>query len=422
MICEVNRILLGGGVLAAVATVALDRFNTYPVFAPSTDQNKDTMKTLPLEGVKVVDLSRVLAGPHCSMVLGDLGARIIKVERTGSGDDTRGWGPPFAADGESAYFLSTNRNKLSLAADFRSADDRLLLQQLIAEADIVIENFLPGVLARYGLDADELLARNQRLIWCTISGFGPESVRPGYDFVVQAESGWMAITGEPGGEPMKTGVALVDLITGKDAAIALLGALAGRAALTTPDDRRVHVALRASALAALANVAQNTLVSGRDARRWGNAHANLVPYQLFAAADRPFVLAVGADAQWPPAARALGLVDLASDPALATNAGRVEHRDRVVAAMAAAVRQRPAAEWIDALERVGVPCGLVRGVQEALQLAVDDGEASPRTGIAPQSHGRVRYEPPHLDEHGALIRTNHWSAFDHVPILPARPA
>jgi crotonobetainyl-CoA:carnitine CoA-transferase CaiB-like acyl-CoA transferase len=380
------------------------------------------MKRLPLEGIKVLDLSRVLAGPHCSMVLGDLGAHIIKVERTGSGDDTRGWGPPFAADGESAYFLSTNRNKLSLAADFRSADDRALVQELIADADIVIENFLPGVLARYGLDADQLLAHNTRLIWCTISGFGPTSVRPGYDFVVQAESGWMAMTGEPAGAPMKTGVALVDLITGKDAAIAVLGAFAGRAGLTTVDDRRIHVALSASALAALANVAQNTLVSGRDARRWGNAHANLVPYQLFAAADRPFVLAVGADAQWPLAARVLGLVDLASDPNLATNAGRVEHRDRVVDAIAAAVGPRSAADCIDALERVGVPCGLVRSVQEALQQAAACGEASPRTGVAPQSHGRVRYEPPHLDEHGALIRSHRWSVFDHVPILPHRPA
>jgi crotonobetainyl-CoA:carnitine CoA-transferase CaiB-like acyl-CoA transferase len=277
-------------------------------------------------------------------------------------------------------------------------------------------------LSRYGLDADELLAQNTKLLWCTISGFGPASVRPGYDFVVQAESGWMAITGEPGGAPMKTGVALVDLITGKDAAIALLGALAGRAGLTTTDDRRIQVSLSASALAALANVAQNTLVSGRDARRWGNAHANLVPYQLFAAADRPFVLAVGADAQWPLAARALGLVDLAVEPILATNAGRVEHRDRVVAAIAAAVAQRPAADCIAALERVGVPCGVVRGVQEALEQAVARGAASPRTGIAPQSHGRVRYEPPHLDEHGALIRSHHWSVFDHVPILSPRPA
>ena len=380
------------------------------------------MKTLPLDSVKVIDLSRVLAGPHCSMVLGDLGAQIIKVERAGSGDETRGWGPPFAPDGESAYFLSTNRNKLSLAADFKLTDDVLLLQALIAEADIVIENFLPGILARYGLDADLLLALNPRLIWCTISGFGPQSARPGYDFVVQAESGWMAITGEPAGEPIKAGVALVDLIAGKDAAIAILGALAGRQHLTTAADRRIHVTLRESALAALANVAQNALVSGRDAVRWGNAHANLVPYQLFAAADRPFVLAVGADPQWPLAARALGLDDLAADPALATNAGRLAQRDRVVAAIATAVLQRSAAIWIEALEQVGIPCGLVRGVQEALQQAVQDGSASSRTGIAPQGHGRVRYEPPHLDEHGELIRNHHWSAFHHVPILPIRPA
>ncbi|WP_411279568.1 CaiB/BaiF CoA transferase family protein [Gemmatimonas sp.] len=380
------------------------------------------MKTLPLDGIKVVDLSRVLAGPHCSMTLGDLGAQIIKVERAGTGDDTRGWGPPFAPDGESAYFLSTNRNKLSLAADFNSTADVELLHTLIAEADIVIENFLPGVLARYGLDADRLLARHTALIWCTISGFGPDSARPGYDFVIQAESGWMAITGEPVGDPMKTGVALVDLMAGKDAAISILGALAGRERLSTAADRRIHVTLRASALAALANVAQNTLVSSRDALRWGNAHANLVPYQLFAAADRPFVLAVGADPQWPLAARAFGLNDLADDPSLATNAGRVAQRDRVVTAIRAAVAARSAAQWIAALEQAGVPCGIVRGVQEVLQQAERDGHASARTGIAPQGHGRVRYLPPHLDEHGVLIRNHHWSAFHHVPILPARPA
>jgi len=390
--------------------------------APSTGHIKIIMKTLPLEGVKVVDLSRVLAGPHCSMALGDLGAQIIKVERAGYGDDTRGWGPPFTPDGESAYFLSTNRNKLSLAADFTRPEDVVLLQALIADADIVIENFLPGILSRYGLDADLLLARNAKLLWCTISGFGPHSRRPGYDFVVQAESGWMAITGEPAGEPMKTGVALVDLMAGKDAAIAILGALAGREQLTTAADRRIHITLQASALAALANVAQNTMVSGRDASRWGNAHANLVPYQLFAAADRPFVLAVGADPQWPLAARALGLHDLAADPALATNAGRLAQRDHVVAEIRAAVAPRNAAIWVDALERVGVPCGLVRGVQEAVQEAVRGGNASPRCGIAPQGHGRVRYEPPLLDEHGKLIRDHHWSAFHHVPILPVRPA
>ena len=377
------------------------------------------MKTLPLQGVRVVDLSRVLAGPHCTMALGDLGAQIIKVERIETGDDTRGWGPPFAPDGQSAYFLSTNRNKLSLAADFKSSNDVELLLALIADADVVVENFLPGVLARYGIDADSLLALHSRLLWCTITGFGPASARPGYDFVVQAESGWMAITGEPAGEPMKTGVAFVDLMAGKDAAIAILGALAGRERLAVPADRLIHITLQASALGALANIAQNTLVSGLDAGRWGNAHANLVPYQLFDAADRPFVLAVGADAQWPPAAHALGLHALATDAALATNAGRMEHRERIVAAISATVAQRPAADWTAVLDGAGVPCGLVRGVQEALQSAIDTGDASPHTGIAPQGHGRVRYSPPQLNEHGALIRQKHWSAFDDVPILPA---
>ncbi|MDQ8160656.1 MAG: CoA transferase [Gemmatimonadota bacterium] len=375
------------------------------------------MTPLPLSGIRILDLSRVLAGPHCSMTLGDLGAQVIKVERRGAGDDTRGWGPPFAPDGQSAYFLSTNRNKLSLAADFRSPADLALVLELIATADVVIENFLPGVLSRSGIDADLLLSQNSRLLWCTISGFGPESQRPGYDFVVQAECGWMAITGEPDGPPLKAGVALVDLMAGKDAAIAVLGALAGRDHLHTVADRRLHVALRDSALAALANVAQNALVSGHEAVRWGNAHANLVPYQLLMAADRPLVLAVGTDAQWRVAAHALGLAALAADPALATNAGRLAHRARVVEAVSAAVAQQPAAAWIAALERVGVPCGLVRGVQEALR----DSGASPHTGVSPQGHGSVRYAPPFLDAHGELIRTFQWSAFDHVPILPAGP-
>ncbi len=376
------------------------------------------MATLPLSGIKILDLSRVLAGPHCSMTLGDLGAHVIKVERPGTGDDTRGWGPPFDESGQSAYFLSTNRNKLSVVADFQSPEDRQFILTLIADADVVLENFLPGVLSRYGLDAASLLASHPRLIWCTISGFGPESRRPGYDFVVQAECGWMAITGEPDGAPMKAGVALVDLLAGKDATIAVLGALAGRERLTSVADRQLHITLRDSALAGLVNVAQNTLVSGRDAKRWGNAHANLVPYQLFMAADRPFVIAVGADGQWPPAARALGLEALADEEALASNAGRLANRERVVAAIAASVLQRPASEWITALELVGVPCGLVRGVQEALRSS----SASAATGVPPQAYGSVRHAPPRIDEHGALIRKMHWSAFDHVPILKTRSA
>jgi crotonobetainyl-CoA:carnitine CoA-transferase CaiB-like acyl-CoA transferase len=376
------------------------------------------MATSYLENIKILDLSRVLAGPLCTMMLGDLGATIIKVERPETGDDTRGWGPPFDDRGQSAYFLSANRNKMSVAADFRAPADQQLLRDLMNEADIVVENFLPGTLERYGLDAAAMLAQNPRLLWCSISGFGPDSRRPGYDFVTQAESGWMAITGEPDGEPMKHGVALVDVITGKDAAIGLLAALVARERRQEPlppSDRHLHVTLASSATAALVNVAQNALVSGRDAARWGNAHANLVPYQLFHAADRPFVLAVGADPQWPAAARALGLEALADDAALRTNAGRLAHRTRVVTAIADRVRTAPADVWIARLDELGVPCGLVRTVNEALA----DVSASARTGAPPLWNGRVRLEPPTLDQHGVSVRAKHWSSAADLPIPPS---
>lgn len=381
------------------------------------------MAAQPLKGIRVLDLSRVLAGPLCSMMLGDLGASVIKVERPETGDDTRGWGPPFAADGRSAYFLSANRNKLSLAARFDDPADRQLLLQLIAECDVVVENFLPGALARNGLDAERLLAQNPRLIWCTISGFGPQSQRPGYDFVVQAESGWMAITGEPDGDPMKVGVAMVDVTTGKDAAIGVLAALSARDRAgdrgLPPDERRVHVTLQSSAIAALVNVAQNSLVSGTDARRWGNAHANLVPYQLFRAADRPFVLAVGNDGQWVAAMRALELDVLADAPELVTNAGRLAHRERVVNTIATHVAREPAGVWIARLERAGVPCGVVRGVQEAVQESLHDAKISvtdaARNGLPPLWNGSIRYQPPHCGEHSVTVREKRWLSFENAP-------
>lgn len=358
--------------------------------------------------LKVLDLSRVLAGPVCSMMLGDLGADVIKVERPGLGDETRGWGPPFNADGESAYFLSVNRNKKSVAADLSDPEDRRLIEDLIAQADVVLENFLGGSLARLGLDPEELLDRNPSLIWCTISGFGPDSLRPGYDFVIQAECGWMAITGERDRAPMKVGIALADVIAGKDAAIAILAAVAERAAgLLSRDRRLIHISLADSALASLVNVAQNVLVSGRGAARWGNAHPNLVPYQLFDAADRPFVIAVGSDGQWRACAHALGLDDLADDVALETNAGRVENRERLVAALSERVREMDAQHWIDRLQSAGVPCGLVKSVAEALSVT----EASPITGVPPSVPGTVRLPPPKLNEHGPSIRALGWRAF-----------
>ena len=358
-----------------------------------------------LFGTKVLDLTRVLAGPLATMMLGDLGADVIKVERPGAGDETRGWGPPFDARGESAYFLSVNRNKKSIAADLARADDRALITRLIGEADVVMDNFRPGALERAGVDPAALLAAHPRLIWCTITGFGPDSARPGYDFVVQAERGWMAITGDAAGAPMKAGVALADVIAGKDAAVSVLAALVARG--RTGTGGRLFISLAHSASAALVNVAQNALVTGAEAKRWGNAHANLVPYEIFDARDRAIAIAVGSDAQWAACARALGLDDLAADPALAANAGRLAERARVVGAIARRVRERDAAHWIARLDAAGVPCGLVKGVLESLREV----EASALTGVAPATPGAVRLPPPRLDEHGAEIRRAGWRAF-----------
>jgi crotonobetainyl-CoA:carnitine CoA-transferase CaiB-like acyl-CoA transferase len=344
------------------------------------------------------------------MTLGDLGADVIKIERPEAGDETRGWGPPFDDRGESAYYLSVNRNKLSVALDLDSPEDIHILERLIRQADVVLDNFRPGTLERRGVDIGALLEEQRDLLWCTLTGFGPTSSRPGYDFVVQAESGWMAITGEPSGTPMKVGVALADVLAGKDATISVLAGLASRGRGRTSEERRTFISLAGSAVAALVNVAQNALVSGRDATRWGNAHANLVPYQLFEAADRPIVIAVGSDAQWRSCARALGLDDLASDPRLATNAGRLASRDTIVAAVAERIASHPAAHWLAALARVGVPAGIVRSVHEALA----DVHASPLTGVAPNAPGAVRFPPPRLDEHGALVRQHGWDAFAHL--------
>ena len=359
--------------------------------------------------LKVVDLSRVLAGPLCSMILGDLGADVIKVEKPGQGDETRGWGPPFNSAGVSAYFLSVNRNKKSIALDLSVAADQAILRSLVAGADVVLENFLPGALQKLGIRSEEFLESNPNLIWCTITAFGDGSRRPGYDFVVQAESGWMAITGEKDGEPMKVGVALSDVIAGRDAAIAILAKAreVSEEGSLSPAERRLEISLMRSARAALVNVAQNVLVSGKDAERWGNAHPNLVPYQLFAASDRRFVIAVGSDSQWTACATALGLNDLANDAELHTNAGRVTNRQRVVDAIQRRVADEPAGEWVRRLQSAAVPCGIVRSVAEALANA----DASELTGVPPSVPGTIRLPPPMLDEHGSSIRSMGWRAF-----------
>ncbi len=359
-----------------------------------------------LTGIRVLDLSRVLAGPLCTMMLGDLGADVLKVERPENGDETRGWGPPFDDNQVSAYFLSVNRNKRSVAVNLADADGAQLVRELAGSADIVVDNFRPGALGRLGLDPDSLIQEHPHLIWCTITGFGAESARAGYDVVVQAEAGWMAVTGEPDGEPVKAGIALADVIAGKDAAISILAALVARG--RTSVGRRIVISLVHSSVAALVNVAQNVMVTGSEARRWGNAHPNLVPYQLFAAADRPMIIAVGSDSQWRGCARALDLPELGEAPHLRTNAGRVAHRAEVVTALGERLVMRPAAEWRERLEEQGVPSGLVCSVREAIG-ALGNGSAS--TGIPPSVPGTVRLPPPALDEHGDVIRRFGWAAF-----------
>ena len=344
------------------------------------------------------------------MTLADLGADVLKIERPDSGDDTRSWGPPFDAKGESAYYLAVNRNKKSAALDLDSGTDLDVLVKLVAGADVVVDNFKPGTLERRGVDPADLLARHDNLIWCTVTGFGETSTRVGYDLVVQAESGWMSITGEPAGDPMKVGVALADIIAGKDTAIAILAALVRRFTSTNPipaADRRIHISLAHSARAALINVAQNALVTGSDAKRWGNQHPNLVPYQLFHASDRPMIVAVGTDSQWKACAHSLALTNLASDASVASNAGRLAHRHRIVSAVADRLRERTADEWIELLSKAGVPCGVVKTVLESLAEV----DASSLTGIAPSVPGSVRLPPPNLNEHGDEIRARGWAAF-----------
>ena len=381
-------------------------YNTYVRCRPDVNHHTTPSVPGPLTGIRVLDLTRVLAGPLCTMALGDLGADVIKVERPGTGDETRGWGPPFDAAGQSAYFLAVNRNKLSIALDLDLEADRGTLLHLLADADVVVDNFLPGTLERRGLEPAALLRLYARLVWCTLTGFDNDPSRPGYDFVVQAESGWMAITGEPDGTPMKIGVALADVVAGKDASIAILGALLGRALKRPVQDRRLTVSLAHSATAALVNVAQNALVGGAEPERWGNGHPNLVPYQLFETADRRLALAVGNDLQWVACCRVLGLEREAADPRLATNAGRVRHRAEAVAAVGAALRRRPAADWLERLAKAGVPAGVVRPVSEALA----DVTADARHGISPRPPASVRRAPPRLDQHGEAIRRLGWEA------------
>ncbi len=369
----------------------------------------------PLGGILVLDLSRVLAGPSCAMTLADLGARVIKVEHPGGGDITRGWGPPWAADGDSAYYQSINRNKESIVLDLASDAGRRSVEILARRADVLIENFPPGGLARLGLSLDRMRAENPRLVTASITGFGeagPDRDQPGFDLLAQAGAGLMAITGEPDGPPQKVGVAVSDIVAGVNAAVGILAALAARE--KSGRGAALSVDLFSSTLAMLVNVLQSCIVSEREAGRHGSGHAQIVPYQMFAAADGQWILAAGTERQFRTLCeRVVGRPEWAGDPRFSTNAARVENRAVLVAALAGIFAGRSRDEWLARCREAGVPAGPVRGPLEALAseqaramgLRVRDGAfesvASPirfADRVAP-----VR-RPPRLGEHTEAIK------------------
>jgi crotonobetainyl-CoA:carnitine CoA-transferase CaiB-like acyl-CoA transferase len=328
----------------------------------------------PLTGVRVLDFSRVLAGPYCTMLLADLGADVIKIERPGEGDETRTWGPPFA-DGEATYYLSLNRGKRSVAIDLADVRSAPVIERLVASSDAVVENFRAGVAERLGVGYAALSRLRPDIVYCSITGFGSRREppgRPGYDFVIQAESGLMSITGDRDAPPSKVGVALDDVLCGVHAAVGIVAALGERQ--RTGAGRRLEVSLLDSGLASLVNVAQAALVTGEEARRYGNAHPSIVPYEPFETASGWIAVAAPNDGLWRRLCEACERADLLADERLATNPGRVEHRDAVVSELGSTFRARTAEEWLARLDQHGVPAGKVRGVREAFEAAAAAGD------------------------------------------------
>jgi succinate---hydroxymethylglutarate CoA-transferase len=330
------------------------------------DPLNSTLANGALAGLRVLDLTRILAGPLCTMMLGDMGADVIKIEPPGSGDDTRSWGPPFA-EGESAYFLGVNRNKRSITLNMAVRPGQEILAKLIGRCDVLVENFRTGTLEKWGFDNEWLGQHAPRVIRCSITGYGrsgPKAGLPGYDFVLQAESGLMSICGEPDGPPMKYGVAIVDICTGMLACNSILAALQARS--RTGRGQHVEVSLFDSSLAMLANVASNHLVSGRDARRFGNGHPNIVPYTAYPVADGMIAVAVGNDAQFAKFAALLGHPEWASDARFVRNPDRVTHREILDAAIAEVLGTDGAQAWLEKLGGGGIPCGRINSVAQAL--------------------------------------------------------
>ncbi len=317
----------------------------------------------PWSSIHVLDFTRVLAGPFCTMNLADLGADVIKVESTDSGDDTRAWGPPFLGT-ESAYYLCVNRNKRSIALNLKSETGKRVIQGLLKWADVVIHNFLPKSAAKLGLTYEDVFSVNPNIIYCSISGYGKEQNRPGYDYIMQAMGGLMSITGENGGPSMKVGVAITDLFTGLYATIAIQSALVHRT--QTGIGQEIDMALYDAQIAMLANVASNVLIGGRDAEKFGNEHPNIVPYQLFRTKDGEVIVTVGNDHQYQAFCKSLGLEDLANAEEYKTNSSRVQNRQSLITKLEKHIIQFSTEDMIEKMSQAGVPCGPVRSVKQAL--------------------------------------------------------
>ena len=385
----------------------------------------------PLAGLRVLDLSRVLAGPWCSQMLADMGAEVIKIERPGRGDDTRAWGPPYVKDRngqdtpDAAYFFAANRGKQSVTVDFTRPEGQALIGELAAVSDVLLENLKVGDLARYGLDYAALSQLNPRLVYCSITGFGqtgPLASRPGYDFIIQAMGGLMSVTGErddrPGGGPQKLGIAYADMTTGMHAAIGVLAALVQRG--VSGRGQYIDLALLDVQVASMAVMAMNWFIGGTVPGRYGNAHANIVPYEVFQAADGPLVLAVGNDAQFARLCAAAGAAELAGDERFTRNAGRVRNRAELIARLAVIFATRPAQDWEDALCAVDVPCGRINDMAQVfeqpqvkargMQISLDHPAAGPvpLVGSPLRFSGtpvEYRLPPPRLGEHTHAVLT-----------------
>jgi crotonobetainyl-CoA:carnitine CoA-transferase CaiB-like acyl-CoA transferase len=376
-----------------------------------------TEASLPLAGLRVLDLTQVLAGPYCTMILGDLGADVVKVERPGEGDGSRRWGPPFVG-GESAYFMQVNRNKRSIAVDLRSDEGRAVVRRLVERSDVVLHNFLPEAAVRYGADAASVHAVNAAAVHCTITGYptdGENAARPGYDFLMHGIGGIMSIQGEPDGEPIKVAVAIADLVAGLYAATGVLSALVERA--VTGTGRTLEVALIDAQVSWLANRAGDWLIAGIEPERLGNAHPSIVPYETFHAADGHINLAVGTDDHFQRFCTEAGRGDLASDPRYRTNRGRVENRDELVPELQRLISTRNVADWVALLERARVPGGPVVSIPETFAgpaahmveqvMHPTAGQIGLVRSPVRLADGRpgARIPPPRLGEHAADVLT-----------------